>query len=295
MRFLRSHLLQSLLSVVFALLLITAAESIIAVDIARVLLGLKASLSEADVLREQLGLDLPFIERFASRIWNVGHGDLGDSYFFRLPVAPLVFEALTNSARLVVPALVSGSAIGVAIGMASAYCPRTGCRLLLAGLSALGLLPTLVLSTLVVYGAGYKLGWTGTPTLSAIGILALGPMAMTALTTRDQYSRILNSDHIRLARSLGFSEWQVATRLAFGVASGPLASLLTTLVIYLLVGTMFVEILFALPGVGSLLLTATDRLDYPMVVGIAIIFVVVIGLMDVISAVSLYALDPRVR
>lgn len=295
MRFIGSHLLQSLAAVALGLLLIALAESIIAVDIARTLLGVKASLGEVNALRQQLGLDLPFFERVANRIWNALHGDLGESYVFRQPVAPLVFEALRHSLRLVIPALTIGATAGVVIGIWAAYSPSAGRRIVLAAFSALALLPTLVLSTLAVYAIAYKLGWGDSSELTAIGILALGPVALTALGARDQYFAILNSDHIRAARSLGFPEWRIATRLAFKVASVALISLLTTLLISLMMGTMFVEITFAMPGLGSLLLVATERLDYPIVMGIVVVFVVSFGLMNLLSGVALYGLDPRTR
>ena len=295
MRFIQSHVIQSLVAVALAVLLITAAESIVGVDVARTLLGLKPSIEEVHALQQQLGLDRPFLERVGTRMWNGFHGDLGESYVFRQPVAPLLVEAMRHSLRLIIPALVIGGIGGLLIGIWAAYNPSNRRRLVISTLSALALLPTLVLSTLAVYGIGYQLGWPTSSELSAIGVLALGPLALMALSACDQYSGILNSDYIRAARSLGIPEWQIASRFALKVAAVALVSLLTTLVVYLLTGTMFVEITFALPGLGNLLLVATERLDYPVVMGMGVLIVVSFGLMNVLSGVALYGLDPRTR
>jgi peptide/nickel transport system permease protein len=295
MRLLRLCLVESLGAIALALVLITISSSIIGVDVARTLLGPKPTEEEVQALHHQLGLDRPLLERVVNQVWRALHGDLGASYVFRQPVASLLFKAVSHSLRLIIPALLIGGLSGPFIGIWVAYRPTKRHHLMLAALTGLALVPTLVLSTLVVFGIGYKLGWLPPPLITAVTLLALGPLSLMALTACNEYSRILESDYIRAARSLGVTEWKIASQFILKAAGVALVSNMTTLTLYLLTATMFIEITFVLPGLGQLLLTATERLDYPIVVGISLLIVVSYGVMNAFSGIALYVLDPRTR
>jgi peptide/nickel transport system permease protein len=295
MRLLRLCLVESLGAIALALILINISSSIIGVDVARTLLGPKPTEEEVHALNHQLGLDRPFLERVVTQVWRALHGDLGASYVFRQPVASLLIKAVSHSLRLIIPALLIGGLSGPLIGIWVAYRPTKRHHLMLAALTGLALVPTLVLSTLVVFGIGYKLGWLPPSLITAVILLALGPLSLMALTACNEYSRILESDYIRAARSLGATEWKIASQFALKAAAVALVSNMTTLTLYLLTATMFIEITFVLPGLGQLLLTATERLDYPIVVGISSLIVVSYGVMNAFSGIALYVLDPRTR
>jgi peptide/nickel transport system permease protein len=294
MRLIRSHIVESLLAIVLALLLISASESFIGVDVARTLLGTKPSQAEVMVLNKELGLDRSFAERTLTRTIKGFQGDLGKSYVFRQPVTPMLVEALKNSLWLVVPALFWGGLSGISLGVWVAYSPHGWRMYLLTVATSVALLPSLVLSTLVVYGLGYKLGLVIPSYQTAVGVLSLVPLFITALTVSQEYVKILASDYIRAARCLGFSEWQVIFS-SLKVSAVALISNLTNLFLYMLTSTVFVEITFSLPGLGNLLLTAADRLDYPVITGVALVVVLSFGLMNTISGLAIYVLDPRTR
>jgi peptide/nickel transport system permease protein len=294
MRLIRSYLLESLLAIVLALLLISASESFIGVDVARTLLGTKPSQAEVILLNKELGLDRSFAERTLTRTVRGFQGDLGKSYVFRQPVTPLLVEAFSNSLRLILPALFWGGLLGIALGVWVAYSPDGWRMYLLTVATSVALLPSLVLSTLVVYGLGYKLGWFTPSYPTAVGILSLIPLFITALTISQEYVKIFASDYIRAARCLGFSEWQVVLS-SLKVSAVALIANLTNLFLYMLTATVFAEITFSLPGLGNLLLTAADRLDYPIITGVSLVVVVSFGLMNTLSGFAIYVLDPRTR
>lgn len=293
MPFLKKHLIQSLLAVVLSLLLIGASESLIGLDVARTLLGTKPSEAEVVALKRELGLDRPFLERVLSRTVNAFRGDLGQSYAFRQPVAPILGNSINNSLRLIGPAFLLGSLLGILLGVWVAYYPKYGKGLLTVATS-IALLPSLVLSTLVVYGLGFQLGWIRPSYAIAVGLLSLLPLFITALTVYQEYTVILRSSYTRTTRAWGIPEWRVAIS-SLKPAATALVSNLTNLLLYLITATVFIEISFSLPGLGNLLLDATERLDYPVIMGISFVVVVIFSLMNLLSAITLYALDPRTR
>ncbi|MBD2179289.1 ABC transporter permease [Pseudanabaena sp. FACHB-1998] len=289
----RSHIIEAFLAIILSLILIGASESIIGVDVARTLLGTKPSQAEVVALERELGLDRPFFERLLVRTVKAFQGDLGESYTFRQPVTPLLISSASNSLKLVLPSLLIGGVLGTILGIVVAYYPKQGKFLLTVGAS-FALLPSLVLSTLVVYGLGFQLGWIKPSYSVAVVLLSLVPLFIVALTVYQEYVQILSSNYTRASRSWGFPEWQVAL-YSLKVAAVALVTSLTNLLLYLLTATVFIEISFSLPGLGTLLLNATERLDYPIITGISFAIVLVFSLMNVLSAITLYALDPRTR
>lgn len=294
MHHIRNRLLISVATVLLTLLIIGASESIIGVDVARTLLGPKATQAEVTSLNRQLGLDKSFISRIYSRSAAALKGDLGESYGFNQPVAGLLVQSAKNSVRLIIPALFFGGLSGVCLGIWIAYHPGGLRRYLLNVATSIALLPSLVLSTLVVYGLGYKLGWISPSYTIAVILLSFVPLFITALTALQEYTTILQSDYTRSARSQGFPEWRIAIQSLKPAAVG-LTTNFTNIALHLLTATVFIEIVFRLPGLGSLLLTATERFDYPLITGVSLCVVLFFSLMNIFSGVMLYAMDPRTR
>jgi peptide/nickel transport system permease protein len=295
MRTIVRRILESICAVALAVMMISAAEGFVGVDVARVLLGTKPNEAEVSALRHQLGLDKRLPERVLVRAARVAAGDLGQSYVYHRPVGGLLLDAVANSARLLIPSLALGSAVGIMLGIAAAYYSGKAVRSLLVIVSSVALLPSLVVGTLVVYGLGYRLNLITPSFPAAVAVLALVPLAVTALATYNEYVRILGSDYTRAGRSFGVPEWQIVFRFSPRVAVIGLLSNITYVAMYLLTATVFVEIAFALPGLGNLLLAATDRFDFPVITGVSLAVVCFFGLMNTLTGVALYAADPRTR
>jgi peptide/nickel transport system permease protein len=289
------RLFESLLAIVLVVVLIGLVEVVINVDIARILLGTKPSDAEVIALKRQLGVDQPFAIRIFNRVGRAFKGDLGQSYVFRQPVTQLISSSFTNSIWLIIPAIFFGVGIGIPLGILCAYYSNKAVEAFLAALSAFALLPSVILSSIAVYYLSYELSLLKTSYLGAVVLLCLPPLLVTTLTIYQEYVRILKNDCTRAMRSFGFSEWLIALRYSLKLAAIGLIANVTYIALYLLTATVFIEINFSLPGLGSLLLMAVERFDFPVISGISLIVVVCFGIVNTLSGIGLYATDPRTR
>jgi ABC-type dipeptide/oligopeptide/nickel transport system permease component len=285
---------ESLGGLLFAFVLLTGAESIVAVDVARTQLGPKASETEVAALRHTLGVDQAFSVRLLKRVTDSFHGRFGVSYVFNQPVAPLILDASANTLRLVLPALLIGVFVGTAVGGFVAWSGNPLIRATLAFFSAIALLPSLIICTFYVYVFGYKLNWVSASYPAAVAILALVPTFILAHAVFHEFELALRGGYVRALRSYGFKEPVIALFVLKPAAISTAASF-TNVVLYLVVSTLFVEITFSLPGIGNLLLNATQQLDYPILAGIVFCVVASLALMNMASAMVIYASDPRTR
>lgn len=294
MGMLGKRLFESVFSILLAILMVTASETFIAPDIARTLLGTKATLAEVDEYRHQLGLDRPFWQRAGAHVLKTMEGDFGTSYAFRLPVSPILVQASVSTLALILPALILGLGMGIGIGIWVAHDPCRVRRWILRLLSSLCLLPSLIICTWIVYVLGYKLNWINPSYLIAVSVVALVPAAVIAQTTYQELAPMFESDFVRAQRSFGLSESAVIF-YSLRPAAIAVSSSFTNLVLYLLVSTAFVEITFNRSGLGTLLMNACDRVDYPVLMAIVLLVALTFGLMNLVSGVVLYVADPRTR
>ena len=156
------------------------------------------------------------------------------------------------------------------------------------------MLPSLALSTLVVYGLGLKLGIVIPHRLTAVCLVGAAPFAVTVLTTYEEYKKLLDSTYALFNRALGLSRYSLLVHGSRSVATALTANL-TNVFLYLFTATVFVEIVLMKPGVGNLLLNAALYLDYPVMVSVSLLVVILFSLMNVLSRLVLYAADPRTR
>jgi peptide/nickel transport system permease protein len=288
------YFLQAIVALVIAIIILTAMESFLGFDASRALLGPKASSGEVNALNHQLELDKPFFLRTIGRIGNLLKGDLGNSYIFHQPVVTILFDAVWSSINLALPALIIGLVLGLIAGIILAYFKKGKARRIVV-LSSVFLLPSLIVSTIVVYGIGYLMEVPLPSFITAVGILSLIPFFTTMLTVFESFSSILETDGTYFLRSLGFSEVRIVTRYALKLVAIPLISNLSTVALYVFSATVFVEIIFSRQGFGNLILLATERFDYPLIVGTSLFVIFLFGILNIIVGFALYAFDPRLR
>lgn len=294
-RIILNKLAQALCAVVLVAVLISVAEEIVAVDTARSLAGLKASEEEVAVLRRQLGQDRPLFVRIADRAGGAFIGDLGTSTAFRQPVLALLAPALAKTLLLIAPAWLVGTVLGWGLGLGVALLrSRAAQRTLLVG-AALALLPPLALAALLHYILRFELGWPVPDRLAAMAVLTLIPLAMTALTTSSVYRDFLSGDRYAALRGLGWPSRRVLLREGAAEAAVAVVSNLSYVFLYLLVGSVFVEIIFQLTGLGTLLLDAAERVDYPLLFGASLAVVAVFLVLDTLTDATLLKAQPRLR
>ena len=278
-------------------------------DPIRALIGTRpANPQTIAAIREHYHLDDPFLVQYGKWLWQVLHADLGRTIMGNRPVTSAINErlGLTIFLSLFSSAIVLGA--GAALGMIAAY--RRGSRLdrFVVMLGVLGISsPSFVTGIFLLYFFGVVLGWFPTfgagrgffdrfwhLTLPALA-LAISVMAIVIKITRAAVIEELAKDYVVFARARGLSARRIAFRYVLRNALIPVVTAAGLIVVGLVAGAIYVEVTFALPGLGSLIVDAVQKRDIPLVQGTTLVFsafVVVVNLViDVIYAV----IDPRIR
>lgn len=268
-----------------------------------VVLGESARAADRDAMRHALGLDRPLPERWALFYADLAQGDLGESLVRRQPVSALILERLPATLQLAGAAFVLVIAIALPLGVLAAwYHRRWPDRLAqvfaLAGLS----IPNFWLGPLLVLLFSVGLGWTPVsgslePGSLVLPAVTLG-LSMAAITTRMLRSSLLElkaQPFLRTARCKGLSELQVMLRHGLPNALLPVIVVLGLQLGSLLGGAVITEVVFAWPGIGSLLVEAISQRDYPVVQGVVLCIALGYVLANRLSDLAVAWLDPRVR
>lgn len=278
-------------------------------------LGIESgTLSEAQrqALEQYYGLDKPLLAQFWSWLSSVAQGNLGVSVLSGRSVSGLIGSALPVTVELAVLATVIGAPAGIAAGMLAASRPGGARDGVTQGATLLGLaIPEFVLGSVVVAVLAQVFGYfpdTGTfvkltedpgrnlsQMLYPALVLAVGLAANVMRTTRSAVLEVATADFVRTARGKGVRIRQVRLRHILRNASVPVLTITGIQFGYLLGGTVIVEEIFALPGLGRLLFTSINSRDYPVVQ--STVLIVATGFVLVNLAVDLLyrAIDPRQR
>jgi peptide/nickel transport system permease protein len=280
-------------------------------DPAQVLAGAEAPPEVVASLRHQWGLDQPIYVRYGVWMGNIASGNLGESYFSHQTVLRLVGHAFPVTFELALLALVVAVAIAVPTGIISAVRPSSWFDLGATAVGFIGLsIPGFWLGIMLIYLFGVQLRWlpaggftplsSGLPANMRSMILpaiALGTFASTQLMRylRAGMLDVLNADYIRTARAKGLAAAMVLMRHAMRNALIPFMTVLGVQMGYLLGGTVITESVFALPGIGRLVLNAILNRDYQVAVGIILLIAAAFVLVNLVVDLLYPVLDPRVR
>lgn len=281
-------------------------------DPARAILGTQATDEAVAAVRAELGLDKPLPVQYADYIAGLLHGDMGRSYLIRQPVADVLMPRFGNTMILTGAALLVAVGLGVPIGilaavrqyslvdravmlaaMGGANVPVYWLAIMLVGVFAVGLgwFPTSGMQNLRGGGPGDLLAHLVLPAISA----SLVSLAVLARLTRSVMVEELSRNHIRTLRAAGIRERSIVWRHALRNSLPQIVNVTGLQVGYLLGGVVFVEVVFAWPGIGYQLYTSISQNDIPVVQGgvlfIALSFVLVNMLADLAGGL----LDPRSR
>lgn len=250
------------------------------------------------------GLDRPLVTQYLSYMGNVLRGDLGPSYLQRnRTVNDIIRQHLPPSAVLGMLALGVALLLGVPIGVLSAVRQNTaldylGMFVAIAGVSV----PAMTLGPLLIWGFALELGWLpvarwGTwqqAVLPSI-TLGLGSAAILARLTRASMLQTIHQDFIRTARSKGLSEQRVITKHALRNALIPVITVIGPLFAALVTGSMVVEQIFAIPGLGRYFVDSVASRDYPVIMDTTLLYAVVLVLSNLVVDLSYHLIDPRMR
>ena len=306
------RLLLSIPVLIIVSILIFAGVRVVPGDICQIVLQIPQPAEEqCDRLEAELGLDQPAVSQYFSWLGGVLTGDLGRSIITERPVAGEIQERLSTTVELAVLSIFFAFAFGVPVGVYSALNQNKPQDLVLRGL-AIGWLsmPSFWVGTLLItfpakwWGyatpAGYVHFWQDPLTnleqlyLPAIALgLALG--AILARFTRSAMLEELRQDYVRTARSKGLKEQIVVRRHAFRNAMMQVITHLGLQLAFFLGGTVVLEQLFALPGLGTLLYFSVISKDFTMIQGLVLVFAFIITVVNLAIDLSYAWLDPRVR
>ena len=308
-------LVKRVLLLIATLLLVTilafVAFSIIPGDPTSSILGVEATQEQIAALRDRLGLDLPIWQRYLHWLGGLLTGDLGESYNYAMPVAQLLSTCVTHTLTLAVLAFVLIVAISLPLGIIAARYEGGVVDRVLTILNQITMsVPNFVAGILLVYVFGLVLrlfqpgaivspqtGWG--PYLwymlfPALAV-ALPRSAMTVKMLRGAILSELGQDYIRTAYSKGNSKTSALWRHVLRNAMIPVVTFLAMTVADIMAGSIVVEQVFGIPGLGKMLVTSIGNRDYPVVQAIVVLIATVVVVCNFAADLLYRVMDPRLR
>ncbi len=255
-------------------------------------------------LKARYGLDKPLLEQYLTWLSGVMHLDFGFS--FKHPdetVIGLISRTWPTTIQLGVMALLVAFSIGIPLGIIAALHQNTWVDYVATLLSILGFVtPHFVLGILFILIFALALKWVPTggwdeprqwilPTLA----YALAPMATIARYTRSSVIEVIRADYVRTARAKGLEEHRIISRHVLKNALIPMITVFGPLIPDLITGSIFIESIFRVPGLGRFWVTSTFDRDYPMIIGLTLLWTVLIAVTYLITDLLYMYVDPRVH
>jgi ABC-type dipeptide/oligopeptide/nickel transport system permease component len=272
-------------------------------DLAVSIAGPQASSADIEIVRKAYGLDRPLPVQFFDWVASAASGDLGKSYLYHEPAADLIRARLPITLTLGLTGLAIALCTAIPLGILAAMREGSGMDRGIMLIAVIGqAMPSFWLGLLLIIGFGLKLGWlpiSGLDTWQGFilpGIvLAFSAIPALMRLTRSGMVDALASDYIRTARAKGLSRWSIVLKHALRNAAMPVVAVSAVQLGFMLSGSIVIETVFALNGVGYLGWESISKNDFPVVQAVVLFLAVIyIGLTlaaDLLNAV----LDPRLR
>ncbi|GAA4212838.1 ABC transporter permease [Actinocatenispora rupis] len=309
-RFIGRRLLVSALLVFVVSFLTFLLQAVTPGDTARMILGYNYTPEAYHELRARLGLDQPVLVQYVHWLGNALHGDLGTSPISGVSVASEILKRLPVTLSLVVLATAVTALVGVGLGVLGAVRGRGTARLVdvlsLGGYALPNFWLALVLVTVFAVtipllpatgyvplssGPGRWLAYLILP----VTTLVLQGVAVFARHTRDSMRDVLSRDFVTMLRANGIPERSIVFRHALRNAAIPTVTVAGLTFIGLFSGTVFIESVFAMPGLGGLAVQATTSHDLPTIQGVVVVFTVIVVLVNLAVDLAYGWLNPKVR
>jgi peptide/nickel transport system permease protein len=301
----------AILTLLFASVVVFAVLEIVPGDPARLMLGMNATEDAVQALREQMGLDDPVIVRYFTWISHIAIGDFGKSYTYSVPVLELVRERVAVSLPLAVFALFLTTVIAIPVGIFSAARRGTFADAVTMGVTQIGVaVPNFWFALILIYifavwlrivPAGGFPGWSAgfLPALKALILPAISLAALQAAVlarvARSSIVEVMGADFIRTARAKGLPRNRVLWRHALRNAMIPVLTIMGLQFSYLLAGTIIIENVFYLPGLGRLIFQAITQRDLIVVESVIMLLVATVVTVNMLVDFTYALVDPRLR
>jgi len=258
-------------------------------------------------IRAKYGLDKSWYQQYGRMIWNIArHFDFGTSLKYEgQSVNDIILRSVPVSATVGILAYLLALVVGVTFGTLAALKPNSKTDYASMAFAMMGIsVPNFVLGPILVFIFSLTLywlppsRWNGFPSRNLVlPVLTLSGlyMAYIARLTRAGMLEVLRSDYIRTARSKGLSEWQVVTRHALRGGLLPVVSYTGPALAILVTGTVVVERIFILPGLGNYFIQAALNRDEPLIIGVVSFVAITMLTMNLLVDIAYAYLDPRIR
>jgi peptide/nickel transport system permease protein len=300
-------------SVFLLLFIVVFMIELIPGDIIDLMLEEKSANSEENraILQKELGLDKPLPVRYLTYIGNAVRGDFGESLWTKRPVTEMITGRLPATVEIGILSIVLGSIVGIIIGTVSAVKQDTPLDYALRSIATLGIsVPNFAIATAVVVLPA--LWWGITPNLRYVRfteapwdhikiillpsvVLSIGLATSLMRISRTTMLEVMRQDYIRTARAKGIRESRVIISHAMKNAMIPVITLLGLQIAFLLSGSVITETVFAIPGVGRLLVASIASRDYPVVQGIVVMIALFVMATNLVIDISYAWIDPRIK
>jgi len=280
-------------------------------DPAAVIAGDQATPQDVERIRASLGLDRPYLVRFGEWLWNVLRGDLGVSIFTNLPVSLMISQRIEPTLALMLVTLVLSISIAIPMGVVAAWKNGTWIDRGVMAFAVFGFsVPVFVTGYLLAYIFALELDWLPvqgyTPIRNGffpfienliLPALALGSVyiALIARITRATMLEVLQQDYVRTAKAKGVGSRGVLFVHGLKNAAVPIVTVIGIGIALLIGGAVVTESVFAIPGLGRLVVDAILRRDYPVIQGVVLLFSFVYVILNLLVDLLYTVLDPRIR
>ncbi|GEL12957.1 binding--dependent transport system inner membrane component family protein [Lapidilactobacillus concavus DSM 17758] len=264
----------------------------------------KMTTEQINIMNHQYGLDKPTFQQYLIYLGGLLHGDLGTSFQFNnQPVSYLIASRIGPSMQIGLQAIILGTLLGILLGAIAAIRKNSWVDTVATFFAIIGRsIPNFVFAVLLQFFLAFKLHlfpialWEGfTSSILPTIALAMAPLATTARFMRTEMVDVLNSDYIELARAKGNTPWQTVAKHALRNSLIPVVTIIGPMAVDLMVGSMVVENIFSIPGIGDQFVKSITTNDYSTIMGLTMLYstmlVVVILIVDILYGL----IDPRIR
>lgn len=310
-----AYIIRRLILAVIVLILVTIITFsliyIIPGDPAAIMLGLDASPEQIEALREELGLNRPFIVQYGSWLLNALSGDFGRSQYFNQDVISLISERLPITLYLAIISTLFSVILGIGAGIICAVRRSSFLDNIISLFANTGAaIPIFWLGILGIYFFGLQLGWLPiqgytSPTVDFVRstkqiimpviCLAIPGLAMLTRQTRSSVLEVLRQDYIRTARAKGLRQRIIIMKHELPNALIPIVTLIGIILRIMIGGSVLVETVFNIPGMGRLMVDAVLNKDFVVVQACTLWVAIVVLVANLFVDISYGWLDPRVK
>lgn len=266
---------------------------------------------EYEAARQSLGLDLPVWLRYFHWLRNTLRGDLGISYRYGAPVWGIIAQRFWPTILLVGSGLLFAILLGTPVGVMAAYRPNSAWDRLSSFFALVGFtVPRFITCIAFIYIFSFKLRWTPTMGMHAIGntslgdlfrhlilpalIIAFGSMGYLIKQTRSACLEVFHEDYLKTARAKGLSELEVIVKHGLRTAVAPILTQIMVAMPEIVGGSAITEKIFGWPGIGSLMIDAIRNRDIPLIMGVTLTLAVMVLCANILLDIAYGLLDPRV-